>query len=569
MQRVRHAFAAYSRIVRAYRLYNANNATVVRMMDELWRGLGELLEVEPELQISVEPDALRMGDSVVLEAGDSDDSIPFALYRDGIRRLEFLQGLPKEELQILVEATSLGLSFAGTGDDVVSLLWRSDLSHITYVVVDTTIVESEGQPQPRRGDAPTSVDAQINALLANLYGHTVEGDGHLSLHLDGADLPAKMVAEALADVDAMAAGLHPMRHLGARAIYRDDLDREVAEEGDFAISVRGLEGALRSFAQPLPMAEARTLADALLRMLDTALLEDRFQVATGIVNGVRHSGQSRTLVGGWMDEVVSEARTRHVGAAFNSPQATEETRAAALDYFRACGAWVVEPLLAMLPGVTDAQLRRAVSQLLLEIGIIDASPVKAMLQNEQAYVAQEAVYLMAHLASDGGYEALSGAAQHPSPLVRLAVVEQLGRLAEAPGRELAAMLAHDPDPKVQAAAIRALARYPGHSALVVVEGLVHRAALEGQAFEVKRAALECFAALGQARAVQILHRYIREGEGFLTGREAEEIAVAAAGALGRIRSVAAVEILRRAAMSRNKRLKETAKRALLQMKERA
>ena len=561
-------FAAYSRIVRAYRLYNANNATVIRMLDDLWRGFGEILELTPELQLLVEPDALRLGDAAVLEAPDPEASIPFALYRDGIRRLEFLPGLPREELEALVEATSFGLNFAGVGDDVVSLLWRKDLSFISYLVVDTTIVESEpGAPaRSSGGDAP--VDAQINALLARLYGHSTDGGARLSLHLDGADLPAKGVAEALTDVDGMAVGLHPLRHVGARAAYQADLEREVAEEGDFAISVRGLEGALRSFAQPLPPAESRTLADALLRMLDTALLEDRFQVATGIVDGVRQSGQTRALIGGWMDEVVSEARIRHVAAAFNSPQASEEARAAALEYFRACGAWVVEPLLALLPGVADAQLRRAVSSLLLEIGIIDAAPVKAMLQNEQAYVAQEAVFLIAHLRPDGGYEALSGAAQHPSPQVRLAVLEHLGQLSEEVGRELASQLAQDPDPKVQAAAARALGRFPGHSALVVIEALVPRAALEGKPFELKRAVHESYATLGQARAVQLLHRYIRDGEGFLTGREAEEIAVAAAGALGRIRTVAAVEILRRAAMSRSKRLKETAKRTLLQMKER-
>ncbi|MCA9554148.1 MAG: hypothetical protein KC933_29205 [Myxococcales bacterium] len=561
-------FASFARIVRAYRLYNADNATVVRMIDELWRGFGDVLEVTPELVITVQANALLLGEASLLETADTDESIPFALYRDGIRRIEFLHGLPRDELEALVEATSLGLGFTGVGDDVVSLLWRRDLRHISYVVVDTTIVESDGRVATEHGDAST-VDAQINALLANLYGHSDDVEGRLSLHLDGADLPAKRVAEALDDVDDMAAGGRPVRHLGQRAAYQDDLEREVAEEGDFAISVRGLEGALRSLAQPLPPAEARTMADALLRMLDTALLEDRFQVATGIVSGVRRSGQSRALVGGWMDEVVSEARTRHVAAAFNNPQATEEVRATALEYFRACGAWVVEPLLGLLPGIVDAQLRRAVSTLLLEIGIIDPAPVKALLQNEQAFVAQEAVYLLVHMGRDTDHEALFAAAHHVSPQVRITVAEHLGQLPEQLGRDLAAQLTADVELRVQVAGIRGLARYPGQSALAVVEGLVTRTALEGKHFEYKRAALESYAALGQTRAVQVLHRYIRDGDGFLTGREAEETAVAAALALGRIRSMASVEILRRGAMSRNKRLRETARRSLIQMKERA
>lgn len=539
------------------------------MLEDLSRQLAELLDGVGELVVTVLPDALIVEDEVVLEATEADESLPFALYRDGIRRLEFLRGLPLQELEAFVEAMSFGLHFAGVGDDIVSLLWRKELGHISYVVIDTTIVESNGDSAPQdplRTDPP--IDAQINALLRNIYGTSEQGDAHLSLHLDGADLPAKLIADTLGEVDAMARGLQPLKHLDAAPSYRPGLDREIAEEGEFAISVRALEGALAAFTERIPPVEAQALADALLRMLDTALLEDRFQVATGIVQGVRRSGQSRPLIGDWMEEVVSEARFRHVASAFNSQHAGEDVRAAILDYFRACGAWAVNPLVALLPGISDAQLRGAVCYLLVDIGIVDLAPVQAMLHNEQAYVAQEAVNLLVSLDTPESHRAVVAAAQHPSPHVRLAVVELVGSLPRDLARGLVTELANDRDPKVRGLALRSLVRFPGHGALHIAEAAAQRAALEGQSFEYKRSALEAYATLAQHQAVQLLHRYIRDGEGFLAGKEAEELAVASTGALSRIRTVAAVEILKRTSGSRNKRLKETAKRALMSMKER-
>lgn len=570
VQRLRHTFAAFSRVVRAYRLYNSDNTTVRRMLDDVWRQFTDLLEVTGSVLVQVQPEALLVGEDTVLEATGQEESIAFALYRDGLRRIEFVQGLPVEELESLVEAISYGLHFAGVGDDIVSLLWRRDLSFLNYVVIDTTLIDSQGHaPSGPSMHAAPSIDAQINALLSTIYGRAEGADGHLSLHLDSADVPAKVIADALTDVDEMAPGLRPVRSIQTAPSYQGALEREVAEEGEFAISVRGLEGALAAFSQPVPDPAAQALANALLRMLDTALLEDRFQVATGIVQGVRHSPQARSLIGDWMDDVVSESRFRHVAAAFNNPQAGEEARTAVLEYFKICGAWAVNPLLNLLPSIADAQLRRAVSNLLLEIGIVDISPLLEMLHNEQAFVAQEAVYLIAHLDNPDGTQAILQAARHPSPPVRHAVAEHAVRLPKELARNLISDLVLDSDPKVRALALRNLARFPGHSALLLAEGAVHKVALEGQSFEYKRAALESYAMLAQNKGVQLLHRYIRDGEGFLTGKDAEEIAVAAAGALAKIRTVAAVEILKRTSASRNKRLKETAKRALVFMKERA
>ncbi|CAN0598569.1 unnamed protein product, partial [Laminaria digitata] len=102
VQRLRHTFAAFSRVVRAYRLYNSDNATVRRMLDDVWRQFTDLLEMTGSVLVQVQPEALLIGEDTVLEATGQEESIAFALYRDGLRRIEFVRGLPVEELESLV-----------------------------------------------------------------------------------------------------------------------------------------------------------------------------------------------------------------------------------------------------------------------------------------------------------------------------------------------------------------------------------------------------------------------------------------------------------------------------------
>ena len=557
---------ALAKAARAHRLYASNNATLRRMLEELDVSFQDLLAHEQRVALNVRRTSFELDGNPVLTEEHLDESLPYAFYRDGIRRLAFSQGLTREELTNMLQATAQRLHYGGLGEDIVSLLWRLDLEHIDYVVVDTAFAAADGDlPSDTVEYSGTPQGARLAGVLSALFGPGGE-DAPLSMHLDAHDVPAKAIAEQLGRPDDMAPGLKPTTGLRIDASYARDIMNEVAEEGDDAIAIRGLEGALRALREPLPEQEIASLGEAILRMLDTAILENQYAVAARIVHGMRNVPQPRERVSRWMDEVVAEARFRHVGARYAS-KVSDDERAQVVDFFRACGGWAVDPLLKLLPSVSNARNRRNLSDLVLEFGVFDLDRIRALLGTDQAFVAQEAVYMLAKLGGDGGVAILRELLQHPLPQVRASIAEHAELLPREVAPELIAGLIDDEDPRVRSTAARALVKHPSKTVEMLLESASQRGRLEGTPLEVKRSTLESYAEIAQERAVQPVARLVREGESLFALREQEELAVAGVWALARIRSVTAVEILKRTCGSRNKRLKQSAREALMWMRE--
>src|SRR5262249_32419852 len=157
---------------------------------------------------------------VVLQEPNPDESIPFIFYRDGIRKLEIVEGLTPEELEVLVSATAQGFGFSGLGDDMVSFLWRPELEHIPYMVVDTTIVDAGSTKAGGAVLEAFDLDEQIDLLLRSIYGSSATDDvGPRAVRVDGSELAAKEIVSSLDQLDDMAPGFHPARQIVDPPVY--------------------------------------------------------------------------------------------------------------------------------------------------------------------------------------------------------------------------------------------------------------------------------------------------------------------------------------------------------------
>lgn len=559
MQLSRQAWQALARSARAGRLYARSNQAYRRLFEDLSGRFATLLEAHPEVRMEVTPDAIVVDDEPVLTEAERSDSIPFTFYRDGVRRLDILRGLTARELTGLVETTSQGLFAQGFGQDVASLLWRLDLAHVRYVVVDTSIVAAGGG----NGDGPPLAD-QIDALLTSLYGSSAPGEGSLSLHLDEADLPAQIIAGGIDPIADMAPGLFPARAFERPPAYAPAFHAEIDGEGREAVEMRGLQGVVDALDAPLPLPWAGRLGDALLDLLDTALMEQQFERATRIVRHVRASEREPSWVAAWLGRAASETRTRHAIDAYEHID-RPALRLTITAYFRALGAYAVEPILALLPRIDDASLRRPLSDLALEVGIPNPRAVIALLDGARREGLREAAYILCRMPR-GAHHALD-AARHPNPAARAMVAEQAHVLGRSEAEPLLSELLPDPTPEVRIAVARALTRIKGPFAEKHARHLADRSQLEGQPEAVKRAVLIAYAILAQEQAVPQLTRYLRDSEAVLAGRDTEEAGRAAAWGLAQVRSVTAVERLKRATESRHRKLGQTARRALAYMQE--
>jgi hypothetical protein len=148
---VRDILRLLVKTLKAYRLYEGRNAVSEKLESELFERLTRFVAEEGEIHLAVQETELRYEDQVVHEADpkDRNDSLPFLLYRDGIRRLSFGPGLEISELRAFLSCLSRVGVLKNDQDDLVTLLWEQDFHAIRYLAIEEL---NARDPYPRLQD---------------------------------------------------------------------------------------------------------------------------------------------------------------------------------------------------------------------------------------------------------------------------------------------------------------------------------------------------------------------------------------------------------------------------------
>ncbi len=73
---------------------------------------------------------------VVYESQDVKESLAFVFFKDGVRELQFSKGLEFREIFDFLNVVRKSDFLNRMEDDLVTLLWEKDFSHITFTTVD-------------------------------------------------------------------------------------------------------------------------------------------------------------------------------------------------------------------------------------------------------------------------------------------------------------------------------------------------------------------------------------------------------------------------------------------------
>ncbi len=155
-----------SRCARSLTFYSPNNRALRLFFDRLAGEMAATLDRHEVLTVQVEPTRFVFAGEAVFEDPDRERSLPFRLYRDGIRGVTFQRGIRREELLTL--ARILGVRETGQqlhGEDIVTRLWRAELPHVRHEVVKGFVRESLSSDEPEGGGVP-GIMRRIHGALA-------------------------------------------------------------------------------------------------------------------------------------------------------------------------------------------------------------------------------------------------------------------------------------------------------------------------------------------------------------------------------------------------------------------
>jgi hypothetical protein len=132
-------FRQLARTLKILRLYKTDNAVTSEAREKIAEGLDKLLE-EGNLEFRIGTSEITLEDEPVVSVtkrkpGQVDDrpapeeQLPFLIYQDGIRGLRLYRDLPREQVRTFLDALQ-EVGKTNAQDDLVTLLWQANLSHI-------------------------------------------------------------------------------------------------------------------------------------------------------------------------------------------------------------------------------------------------------------------------------------------------------------------------------------------------------------------------------------------------------------------------------------------------------
>ena len=122
--------------LKVYRLYEANHPILSTFLDRLKSDFDYYFDEFDSFSLKVGEHRLYYRGKVVYENQDVKESLAFVFFKDGIRELQFSKGLELREMVEFLNIIRKSDFVNRMEDDLVTLLWEKDFSHITFITVD-------------------------------------------------------------------------------------------------------------------------------------------------------------------------------------------------------------------------------------------------------------------------------------------------------------------------------------------------------------------------------------------------------------------------------------------------
>jgi hypothetical protein len=396
----RKVLACLNLAKKKYFLYPEGHAMCESALEALGRQLDLFLSSYGDLTLEVEQDALLYQEDAVLTETPGDTTLPFILFRDGIKTLKFTSGIAREELGQFLRIICRNCALADEPEgDVVTDFWEANLPHILYTVPDTNW----------QGERAESLELLSEMAVADPAPTGGKGkddwDPHPEPRIDQASIELTM-----SDLSAI----------------QDMVIEE--ERGDPTVH---LDALLDSLLQHRNRENFETILDVLKDEFRKSLMRKDFGFSLRILEGLQ-------IV--FTDCVSDDLRTAPMMDDFfitiSSPMYLDalqkvwgEIDPDQKDTLRELlGHLAPEALPSLCPVLLEPQttaMRQMLMNSIVELASHDMTPLEALVVNQGEKLMEKLVHVVAALKSREADEMLKRMIRHASPYVRKEALKEL------------------------------------------------------------------------------------------------------------------------------------------------
>jgi HEAT repeat protein len=205
LAKVRDFLIALAGIAGGLKIYPPEHASIAAARTDAWSKLQAVLETQWELELTVEETSFQFAGETVYAEANLLKSLPYLMFKDGLRTLSFRRELTEPEFLELLGILRQVAILPPEDADIVALLWERDFKHISYLDSDDYLEAKIGAVERRSWDRPVD-PAELAKGRIDLKPEDVAEIVKHSLETVtvGAKNEAKEGAVSAADADALA-----------------------------------------------------------------------------------------------------------------------------------------------------------------------------------------------------------------------------------------------------------------------------------------------------------------------------------------------------------------------------
>jgi len=547
--------SSFIKAIKAFRFYPPDNPALKGFRDNLLRKFQFFLNKYNIFTLQIGEYDFSYNGKVLYENRDVKASLAFLFYKDGMRELRFLKGLEDWEIEGLLDLIKRSDNINALEDDLVTLVWERDFSHINYLATDEFLEEN---PVP----IPDNVDQLRKNLVVSPPAHNVavdlfEEDTEEGIELDR--IFSKPTEE-------------PLPIVSNRGVYfltteeMEGLKKEVDSETHATFVFNVVDILFEILALEKEQDPYKDVINYFNKILDAFLTLGEFQKAGDLLKRFYIILKTYYL-NEWQKEMIQKfilgaGESQRVELIGKILEREEGIRLEEVSNFLVLlQRNSIQPLIKLLGELQNSKTRRVVCDSLSEIGKNAIEIIVPFIDDKRWYLVRNIAYILGRIGKEQAFPYLQKLFNHDEIRVRREAIQALGLIGGPKAVGLLIRALTDIDARIRAMAAINLGKIGKTSGLASLLELIQSKDFPKKDPTEIKAFFDAIGMIGSNEATPVLQEILERKSLFGRGKP-DGMRNGAANALAMIGSPEAKAILEAGRNSRDESIRNACAQAM-------
>lgn len=500
---------SFLQTMKAFRLYETGHPILTKFLERLKKDFEHYFNEFDSFTLQVGEHRLFYQGKVVYESQDVKESLAFLFFKDGIREIQFSRGLEFREILDFLNVVRKGEYVNRMEDDLVTLLWEKDFSHISFTTVDDFLGGS-GIFVPATWEDLVKGSEYKGFVGGGLREGLLEKEVKEDLKEGGEELrqllnpsPGQSLAQACQlTQDEM-------------KMIRQEVEQEQEPEYLFVL-INNLIEILLHLGEDVDAYE--NMISYFERLIHSFLEQKEIEKVVTILKNLNETMESMVL----KDKQIFAIQ--RILDASSSPQSVEllgkvmksngvANQDAILQYLSFLKKQAVDPLCTLLGEVESGKWRKAICDVLVELSQEEIQPLIKYLKDPNPFLVSHLLYVLGRIKHPSTLKYLEGLTDHKDQKVREELLQVLHKFGEK-GKDLIYKLLKDPSPEIRAKASIFFARAAKRDAIKPLMEIILSEDFYKRGYEEKASFFKALAEIGSEEVIPTLKKISKKRRWF-------------------------------------------------------